>query len=116
MSPLLFKQKQNEWATKLVEEAKLAQIGPITPIATTSKTTSYSSKSSSSSYSKPSTSTTKSKSSSTKSKTSTSKPKDNTTCPTCKSGHLVEKTAKASGKKFIGCDTWPKCNYVEWPK
>lgn len=37
-------------------------------------------------------------------------------CPSCGTGHLVEKTAKASGKKFIGCSTWPKCNYVEWPK
>lgn len=37
-------------------------------------------------------------------------------CPTCGKGHLVEKTAKASGKKFFACSTWPACNYVEWPK
>lgn len=37
-------------------------------------------------------------------------------CPSCGKGHLVEKTAKASGKKFTGCSTWPTCNYVEWPK
>ena len=38
------------------------------------------------------------------------------TCPTCNKGQLVEKTAKASGKKFFGCSSWPNCNYTEWPK
>ena len=37
-------------------------------------------------------------------------------CPSCGKGHVVEKTAKASGKKFFACSTWPTCNYVEWPK
>ena len=37
-------------------------------------------------------------------------------CPACGQGQMVEKKAKASGKVFLGCNTWPKCNHVEWPK
>lgn len=103
----LFKQKQNQWITQLVEEAKNTEIGSIaqnlpTPAKSTKK---------SSSGGSPSTSAPKK----TTSSNSNSKGKG-TTCPQCKKGQMVEKTAKASGKKFFGCSTWPACNHVEWPK
>lgn len=44
------------------------------------------------------------------------KPKGAKACPTCGKGHLVQKTAKASGKKFMGCSAWPSCKHTEWPK
>lgn len=37
-------------------------------------------------------------------------------CPKCGQGHLVERTAKASGVKFKICSTKPACDYIEWPK
>lgn len=103
MSSQSFKQKQNEWVIKLVEEAKLVQIDKIeqtTPV----KSGGYAkanvgSKSTSSKTSSPSKPASKGK-----------------ICPKCKQGNLVKKFAKASGKEFIGCNTWPKCDYVEWPK
>jgi len=33
------------------------------------------------------------------------------TCPRC-GGELVERTAKATGKQFLGCKSFPKCRYV----
>jgi hypothetical protein len=33
------------------------------------------------------------------------------TCPRC-SSELVERTAKATGKQFIGCKSFPKCRYI----
>lgn len=101
MSSQAFKQKQNEWVVKLVEEAKNVQIDKIeqsAPVKSGSSKASVGTKSSSSSSSAPK-----------------SAPKGKT-CPKCKQGSLVKKTAKASGKEFIGCNTWPKCDYVEWPK
>jgi ssDNA-binding Zn-finger/Zn-ribbon topoisomerase 1 len=33
-------------------------------------------------------------------------------CPEC-GGHLVERTNRDDGNKFIGCSKYPKCTYVE---
>lgn len=101
MSSQAFRQKQNEWVVKLVEEAKNVQIDKIEQAAPPSKT--GGTKASVGSKTNSSGATTK------------AAPKGKT-CPKCKTGTLVKKTAKASGKEFIGCNTWPKCDYVEWPK
>lgn len=37
-------------------------------------------------------------------------------CPKCSNGSLIKRVAKASGKTFLGCSLFPKCDYVEWPK
>lgn len=38
------------------------------------------------------------------------------TCPKCKKGKMLQRTAKASGKTFFGCNLFPKCDYTYWPK
>lgn len=38
------------------------------------------------------------------------------TCPKCKKGKMLERTSKASGKVFYGCNCFPKCDYTYWPK
>jgi DNA topoisomerase-3 len=98
-----FKQKQNQWVVQLVADAKIAQISNIPQTQTISKTKTTTNKA------------TNFKTSSSSNK-ATTKSTSGKTCPKCKLGTLVEKTAKTSGKKFSGCNTWPKCDYVEWPK
>lgn len=108
MSSQTFKEKQNEWVIKLVEEAKNVQIDKIeqaAPVNSGNSKTSVGAKNYSTT-----------KSSATKSSTTTKAAPKGKTCPKCKAGTLVKKTAKASGKEFVGCSTWPKCDYVEWPK
>lgn len=101
-----FRQKQNQWIIKLIEDSKTAQIGTIAniPVATKGKS------SGGSSSSKPA-----AKSSASGAPAAKKPAKSKGTCPQC-GGNLVEKEAKASKKKFFGCSNWPKCNYVEWPK
>lgn len=99
MSSQMFKQKQNEWVIKLVEEAKNVQIDKIeqpTNMKSSNKSSVGTKTSSTATSQKPAI--------------------KGKTCPKCKQGTLVKKTAKASGKEFLGCNTWPKCDYVEWPK
>lgn len=98
-----FRQKQIQWVTQLITEAKSTQINniPQTVVALKNKTSTTKASSNSSSNTSVPKAATKSK---------------GKICPKCKTGHIIEKTAKASGKKFSGCDTWPKCDYVEWPK
>ena len=39
-------------------------------------------------------------------------------CPSCQTGQLVQRTVKNgknTGKPFIGCTNFPKCNYFSWP-
>jgi restriction system protein len=38
-----------------------------------------------------------------------------TTCPKC-GGKLVQRTARQTGKRFIGCSNFPKCRHTVWPK
>lgn len=45
--------------------------------------------------------------------------KDGEACPECKVGVLVtrkvsKKGSKAFGKRFLGCNKYPNCNYTEW--
>lgn len=106
MSAESFKEKQNQWVIKLVEEAKNTKIDKIEQLENT--TTNF--KKSSTNYKTPS---------SNASGATKSAPKaaaKGKTCPKCKTGSLVKKTAKASGKEFTACNTWPQCDYVEWPK
>lgn len=35
-------------------------------------------------------------------------------CPTCKKGKLIGREFKESGKKYIGCDAYPKCRFFCW--
>lgn len=104
MTPQMFREKQNEWVIKLVEEAKNAQIGAITQAPVAAKTTSKVKVVAGNSGGAKKTTTAP----------KAAKPKG--ACPVCKTGQLVEKVAKASGKKFLGCNAWPNCNHVEWPK
>jgi hypothetical protein len=36
-----------------------------------------------------------------------------TTCPRC-GGQMVQRTAKGSGKQFLGCSNFPKCRHTVW--
>jgi DNA topoisomerase-3 len=103
MSSAVFKQKQKEWVTKLVEEAKLVVMDKIeqAPVAAfKGKSTAKTSVAG------------KGKTSAVKSGAVVK----GKTCPKCGTGILVKKVAKASGKEFIACNTWPKCDHAEWPK
>lgn len=99
-----FREKQNQWVVKLVEEARNTQLGKIenTQVATKGKA---------STGAKKTTSTSKSSSSSKPASSGSGKK-----CPKCGVGTMAERTAKASGKKFFGCTNYPKCNHSEWPK
>lgn len=108
-----FREKQNQWVIQLVEEAKRTQMNTIAGMPTTGKSSSSGSSKSSFSSSTSGTKTSTTSSAPAKTTTKSSKTK---TCPACGVGQLVERTAKASGKKFLGCNNWPKCNHVEWPK
>jgi hypothetical protein len=35
-------------------------------------------------------------------------------CPKC-GGRMVSRTAKNSGKQFLGCANFPKCRHTVWP-
>jgi len=101
ISAQTFKDKQNQWIIQLIEEAKKTEIGAIANVGIPSKSDPY-------------------KSAGGKS-TTTSSPsakvaKKGKSCPQCNVGQMVERTAKASGKKFMACNNYPKCNHVEWPK
>jgi DNA topoisomerase-1 len=37
------------------------------------------------------------------------------TCPTCKTGKIVERRSK-KGRVFYGCDQYPTCDFVSWDK
>lgn len=95
----MFKAQQEKWITQLVEEAKNTNVvvsqAPVADVKS----------------SKPSSS---GKTSATGTKATGAK--KGKVCPTCKKGELVKKTAKASGKSFLGCSCYPECKYVEWPK
>jgi DNA topoisomerase-3 len=103
-----FKEKQNQWITQLIEEAKKTQIGAIAGgPAGNSK---FSGGSSSGKVNVGAGGGSKA--------ASGSKPaaKGGKKCPKCGVGQMSERTAKASGKKFMGCNNYPKCDHVEWPK
>lgn len=36
-------------------------------------------------------------------------------CPLCRGGRLVQRTAKATGRSFLGCSNFPRCRYIEKP-
>lgn len=99
-----FKSKQQAWVQQLVTDAQTLSI----KITSTAPPKNAYTKTAS----KPASKSAASKPASTAPKTKSSGKK----CPACGQGELVEKKAKASGKIFLGCNTWPKCNHVEWPK
>lgn len=106
----VFRQKQNQWVQQLITEAKGAQISGIQSAPTPAKKTTTKPVTKSSSAAK---------SGSSIGSGNYAPPKSLGQCPKCKKGVLQEKTAKASGKKFISCSNWnanPKCDYVQWPK
>jgi DNA topoisomerase-3 len=35
-------------------------------------------------------------------------------CPKCGVGDLVKRGPTKSGKYFLGCNNWPKCDFVKW--
>lgn len=96
-----FKEKQKQWVIQVIEDVKKMPVSNLQIQTQNSPNQTYS----------------KNKNSISKTNTkSNSTPKKSKTCPSCGNGVLIERTAKASGKKFLGCNQWPKCNYVEWPK
>ncbi len=112
LSPDTFKEKQNQWAIQLIEEAKNTTMGAISNVDTKSPAKGSSSSSKINVGGKPSYSQGSSKTSSATSKPKTSGKK----CPKCGKGTMVERVAKSSGKKFLGCTNYPECNHSEWPK
>lgn len=36
-------------------------------------------------------------------------------CPDCRTGLLINKTMKESGKAFVGCNRFPACRFFAWP-
>lgn len=122
----VFLQKQIAWVKTLIEQAKTVNLGPMSNTAGSAT---------SSGSSKGATGTGTSKTSGkninkTSSKNITKKVSPKTTnyaatkntskvsagekCPACGTGNMKEKTAKASGKIFLGCDKWPACNHTQW--
>ncbi len=100
LSAQTFREKQNQWVVQLIEEAKKTTIGAIQQNSTP-QTNKTSSAGKINVGGKPA---------------SSSGNKKTKTCPKCNKGQMVERTAKASGKKFIACNNYPTCNHVEWPK
>lgn len=100
-----FKDKQNQWVIQLIEEAKKTQMATFASQPNTSQPPRSSggkvSVGASTGSAKPA---------------SKSASKGAKTCPKCGVGQMVERTAKATGNKFLGCNNYPKCNNAEWPK
>ncbi len=99
LSAQTFREKQNQWVMQLIEEAKKTTIGAIQQSSTPQTKSSAGGKINVGGKTTPASSGKKTK-----------------TCPKCNKGQMVERTAKASGKKFIACNNYPACNHVEWPK
>jgi DNA topoisomerase III len=99
ISAQTFKEKQNQWVIQLIEEAKKTTMAAIVQSAPPAKTSSNKINVGSSPVK------------------STTKPSvKGQSCPKCNVGQMVERTAKTSGKKFMACNNYPKCDHVEWPK
>lgn len=103
LSATEFKDKQHIWVQQIVNDAKNVTLNITNTSTTNSKTVGKSS--SSNNYA---------------SKSKTSAPKapaklTTTQCPTCKAGMLIERKTK-DGKTFLGCNKFPNCKHVEWPK
>jgi len=104
----VFIDKQSAWVRQLIEQAKTSEISVAASPAKENKQ--YSKP-----YAKPST--TKTSTTKTTSKTATkSKAGGTGTCPKCGVGEMQPRVAKASGKKFLGCSNFPKCNHSIWEK
>ncbi len=103
-----FREKQNQWVIQLIEEAKKTTMGAIVNTAPAGKTTSSAGKIKvgGSTYAK----------APAKSASSAKPAGKGKVCTKCQKGQMVERTAKASGKKFMACNNYPTCNNVEWPK
>jgi DNA topoisomerase-3 len=100
-----FKEKQTQWILQLVAEAQKTTIGAIVNVAPAGKTSAGGKISVGAGGSaKPA------------AKSASGGAKKGKTCPKCGKGQMVERTAKASGKKFMACNNYPECNHVEWPK
>lgn len=108
-----FMQKQIQWVTQLVTQAKTTEIVIPTsapPIA--GKTTSKAgAKTTAGKYP-----TVKKTDWQANAKIDAGDIKAGDTCPKCKKGKMLERTSKASGKVFYGCNCFPKCDYTFWPK
>jgi ssDNA-binding Zn-finger/Zn-ribbon topoisomerase 1 len=93
--------KQSDWIYKLIDAAKTSKVEnlppsqPYQPRAATSSPKSGSK---------------------TAGKSAPAKVKGAKTCPKCKKGQMVERTAKAgpnAGKTFLGCTNYPECKHAE---
>lgn len=97
-----FMTMQQKWVEQIISEAKQTNIETIhSPSSSQTKNSSNFSKSGASK-----TTTTK--------KASGAPKKSKGSCPKCNVGEMIERVAKASGKKFLGCNNWPKCDHVKW--
>ena len=119
LSPETFKEKQNLWVTNLVTEAINTDMSGFNNNGKQqiTKTTNSGRKSSEkdTSINKQSphySNNTKHTNNTNNKKTATNN--SNKPCPKCDSGHMVERVARASGKKFLGCSNYPKCAHSEW--
>jgi DNA topoisomerase-3 len=108
ISAQTFKEKQNQWVIQLIEDAKKTQIGTIAGGPASNAKSSGGSSGGKINVGAGGSAKT----------AGGSKPaaKGGKKCPKCGVGQMAERTAKASGKKFMGCNNYPKCDHVEWPK
>ncbi len=115
LSSSMFKEKQKQWIAQLIQEAQNADLSTIKNVTAPTKATSSKAsvgKSTNKTYSKSPTA----KNTASSTNKTMAKPSSNKKCPKCDVGYLVERTAKASGNKFLGCNNYPKCNHAEFPK
>lgn len=125
LSSQTFKDKQAQWVTQLIDEAKKTTITTIEgmPQANNGKS-STTSRSSSSTSKAPAKKTSSSSGQASAKKPAAKSSSGNTSsssasgkkCPVCNVGTMMPRTAKASGKQFFGCSNYPKCTHSEWPK
>lgn len=109
-----FMSKQKEWIIQMIQIAKTTDI-KIDGSMYAKKTENIQSQNSNSN-SKPYPKKTSTSTSIKKPIFSKEELNDGDTCPNCKKGKMVKRVAKASGKEFLGCNNFPKCNFLHWPK
>ncbi len=119
-----FMQKQIQWVTQLIEQARTTEINiapQTTAYKTAGKTTSAAggkakAGSKAGSSAKPAAPAAKKADWAANAKIDAGALKAGDTCPKCKKGTMMARVAKASGKQFLGCNNFPKCDYSFWPK
>lgn len=110
-----FMSKQKAWVQQLIEQAKTTEIKIAPKLNNTATSSSVSNKKTTALKTTNKTSTPINKNSWQENmKIKVDSLNANDLCPKCKKGKMTEKTAKSSGKTFLGCNLFPKCDYTKW--